>query len=95
MNIRWNIIALAIIGAVAVLTLAFGVDDTSAVIAAGAGLIGGISAVMSKLAEPEPPPPDPSVPASVVIAMLERYPECGLSDTLLAAPENADGETGQ
>lgn len=92
MNIRWNIIALAIIGAIAVLVLAFGVDDTSAVIAAGAGLIGGISAVMSKLAEPEPPPPDPSVPASVVIAMLDRYPECGILETALSPPE--DGETG-
>ena len=85
MKIRWNILALAVVGVVAVVVLAICFDDATAVIAAGAGLIGGISAVMSKLAEPEP---DPSVPASVVIALIEHVAvpvpsEIGLSRTML------------
>lgn len=74
MKIRWNILTLALVGVAAVGLLAAFFDDATAVIAAGAGLIGGISAVMAKLAEPEPPPPQPVVPESVVLALVEKIP---------------------
>ena len=70
--IRWNILILALVGVAAVVAMsfAFGGGSQDAVIAAGAGLIGGIAAVMSKLAEPEPDRPEQQVPASVVADIL-------------------------
>ncbi len=70
-QIRWNILALAAIGAILVIGLAFAgggnPDAMLAVLAIGGTLVGGLSGTMTRLTEPEP---DPSVPASTLAVLL-------------------------
>ena len=83
-NIRWNVLGLGAIGAalVAVLALATSGEAQLATFAVAGGLIGGFSGVMVRLTEPDP---DPSVPSSLVVRLLDALgPAPAVSDTVQA-----------
>ena len=71
-QVRWDILGLALIGAifVAVLAVATGASAAAqlATLAVAGTLVGGLSGTMTRLVEPDP---DPSVPASVVAQILK------------------------
>ena len=64
--LRANVLILVAIGAVIVGGLAFVVGEAALVTVAG-GFVGGAVSIASKLVEP---PPNPSVPASVVLKLI-------------------------
>ena len=71
-RVRWNILGLALIGAVFVCVLAWAAGGNAeaqlATLAVAGTLVGGLSGTMTRLVEPDP---DPSVPASVVEQILK------------------------
>lgn len=68
--LRANVLILVLIGALIVGCLAFVVGEAALVTVAG-GYVGGLVAIAAKLVEP---PPNPSVPASVVAHAIEHLP---------------------
>ena len=65
---RPNVLLLAIIGAFIVGGMAFVVSNEAAIVTVAGGFVGGIVAIAAKLTDP---PPNPSVPASVVAKIIE------------------------
>ena len=74
-RIKPNVLILALLGALVVITLAVVFPDSpAAVLAAGGALIGGFAAVMKELVAPDVPDeaPEANVPASVVMHLIDR-----------------------
>ena len=68
-SIRVNVLALAALGAVMVLSLAIMIPDHADLVVAIAGaLVGGFAAVMRDLVQPDP---NPAVPQSALKALAE------------------------
>ena len=73
-RIKPNVLMLALLGALVVVTLAVVFPDSpAAVLAAGGALIGGFGTVMKELVAPDPPDaPEAVVPAGVVVHLIDR-----------------------
>ena len=84
-RIKPNVLILALLGALVVITLAVVFPASpAAVLAAGGALIGGFAAVMKELVAPDVPDeaPEANVPASVVMHLIDRLaPEIARADT--------------
>ena len=68
---RPNVLILALMGAVIVMALVFVLPGEAALVTVAGAFIGGVVSIASKLTDP---PPNPSVPASVVASLLEHMP---------------------
>ena len=66
-RMRWNILALAIIGAAVVFFVVKLAGVTAPTMAIAAAYVGALGAAMAKMVDPE----EPTVPASVVMAVIE------------------------
>ena len=69
---RWNVIWLAIIAAVIVGVLTFILDTEAALVTVAGGFVGGLVSIAGELVKP---PPNPSVPASVVLRLIDGTPK--------------------
>lgn len=78
-EIRFNVLALAAIGALVLCGFAWALGGSSDVgakevlIALGGALIGAIASTMTKLVEPLPEPPERNVPAQTVEQLLDVF----------------------
>lgn len=76
MEIRWNVLFLAL-GAIGLcLGLSFFLQDDQYLVGIAGGIVGAIAATMKELvnpSEPPPPPPPPSVPATTVDGILSTF----------------------
>lgn len=71
---RPNVIVLALFGAVLVAALTFVLDTEAAIVTVAGGFVGGLVSIAAELVKP---PPNPSVPASVVAKILESRAPAG------------------
>ena len=66
---RPNVIAMALIGGLIVVLMTFVLDSEAALVTVAGGFVGGVVSIGAELVKP---PPNPSVPASVVAKILEH-----------------------
>ena len=68
---RPNVLILAVIGAIIVAAMTAVLSSEAALVTVAGGFVGGLVSIAAELVKP---PPNPSVPASVVVKILERTP---------------------
>lgn len=75
---RGNVIALSLIAAIVMVIVIWLLPGEGAMVTVAGGLIGGLVSLAGKLVEP---PPDPSVPASVINRVIEARSSGGPGDS--------------